>query len=112
MDKLVKLALLGNRKAQEEITKRGELLPCPFCGGKAVLFRQRAWVICENCKTEGELCENSEKAIEKWNTRPKLVTFCKDCKRYYKGKCMAYDEFVSVEPDDFCGRGEVLDNDN
>lgn len=28
------LALLGDRAAQERITERGELLPCPFCGGK------------------------------------------------------------------------------
>lgn len=26
------LALLGDRAAQERITKRGELLPCPMCG--------------------------------------------------------------------------------
>ena len=28
------LALLGDREAQEAITARGELLPCPFCLGK------------------------------------------------------------------------------
>lgn len=26
------LALLGDRAAQERITERGELLPCPYCG--------------------------------------------------------------------------------
>lgn len=29
------LALLGDRAAQERITERGELLPCPLCAGKA-----------------------------------------------------------------------------
>lgn len=31
------LALLGDRAAQERITKRGELLPCPFCRKDAVM---------------------------------------------------------------------------
>lgn len=29
------LALLGDRAAQERITDRGELLPCPFCLGRS-----------------------------------------------------------------------------
>lgn len=33
----VKLALLGDRAAQERITKRGELVPCPFCHNDAVV---------------------------------------------------------------------------
>lgn len=28
------LALLGDRAAQERITERGELLPCPLCGSE------------------------------------------------------------------------------
>ena len=28
------LALLGDRAAQERITARGELLPCPLCGAE------------------------------------------------------------------------------
>lgn len=31
----IKLALLGDKAAQERLTECGELLPCPFCGGKA-----------------------------------------------------------------------------
>ena len=30
-------ALLGDREAQEAITARGELLPCPHCGGRPVI---------------------------------------------------------------------------
>ena len=32
------LALLGDRAAQERITERGELLPCPFCGGEVKII--------------------------------------------------------------------------
>lgn len=35
------LALLGDRAAQERITERGELLPCPFCGSSKVKVRHR-----------------------------------------------------------------------
>lgn len=28
----ITLALLGDHAAQERITERGELLPCPLCG--------------------------------------------------------------------------------
>lgn len=35
MDELIRRALLGNRQAQEECTRRGIVLPCPFCGGKS-----------------------------------------------------------------------------
>lgn len=34
-DRTITLALLGDRAAQERITERGELLPCPFCLGKS-----------------------------------------------------------------------------
>lgn len=30
----ITLALLGDREAQERVTARGELLPCPLCGAK------------------------------------------------------------------------------
>lgn len=37
MDEVTR-ALLGDREAQERVTERGELLPCPFCGnGDAIL---------------------------------------------------------------------------
>ena len=36
----IRRALLGDKEAQETITARYELLPCPFCGGEASLFVQ------------------------------------------------------------------------
>lgn len=36
MDDLTRRAMLGDREAQEELTKQGKLLPCQ-CGGAAVV---------------------------------------------------------------------------
>lgn len=33
MTDLERRALLGDRQAQEECTRHGIVLPCPFCGG-------------------------------------------------------------------------------
>lgn len=35
MDSLVRKALLGDKKSQEECTEKGIVLPCPFCGNAA-----------------------------------------------------------------------------
>lgn len=140
MDDLIKRALLGDRAAQQQLTNRGELLPCPKCNkspcahedllpvdresGKVKIFykiycpdlhacvvRESSYFLSLCAMPEPECGYNAWKAaVEEWNTRPKLVTFCKNCKHYCKGKCMAYDEFVGVEPNDFCGRGEEADN--
>ena len=40
-DRTIKLALLGDKASQERLTDRGELLPCPFCGGKAEAKTQK-----------------------------------------------------------------------
>ena len=36
-----RLALLGDRDAQERLTQRGELLPCPCCGGTPTIKIQK-----------------------------------------------------------------------
>lgn len=33
----IQKAMLGDREAQERVTERGELLPCPFCGNDSVV---------------------------------------------------------------------------
>lgn len=35
-------ALLGDRAAQERITERGELLPCPMCGSKKLKVEHKS----------------------------------------------------------------------
>lgn len=64
-------ALLGDRSAQERITERGELLPCPFCGGNAELKR-----------TSGGYSQNPVTIMERWEVR------CKN-------RCTASNSFCS-----------------
>lgn len=77
MDK-VKRALLGDRKAQAELTKQGRKLPCHVCGKKAkIMFREGLFVIiCSdeycNCLTVAEPVRSM--AIRKWNERAEILT--------------------------------------
>lgn len=77
MDK-VKRALLGDRKAQAELTKKGRKLPCHVCGKKAkIMFREGLFVImCSdeycNCLCVAE--PDRMTAIRKWNERPEILT--------------------------------------
>lgn len=77
MDK-VKRALLGDRKAQAELTKQGRKLPCHVCGKKAkIMFREGLFVImCSDeycdCLCVAESVRSM--AIRKWNERPEIMT--------------------------------------
>ena len=51
-----------------------QLLPCPFCGGEAILRGHQApeyWVACHGmgCKASTEGFGTKSKAIDAWNTR-------------------------------------------
>ena len=49
-----------------------ELMPCPFCGGEAILQRsekQTYFVLCCKCGACGPVCETRRTAIEAWNRR-------------------------------------------
>lgn len=100
MDDDIRLAFLGDKAAQEHVTERGELLPCPCCKGVAVwryssgpyyMFNVR--VKCESCghqtvpafygnngtiKIEEANEYGKEKAVrlvtKRWNTRALLLT--------------------------------------
>lgn len=76
----IEKALLGDCEAQKRVTERGELLPCPFCGGSPEMI--------DNGKLFGVRCQNlscsgydvkpeyggASYAREGWNTRPALLT--------------------------------------
>lgn len=71
MTELERRALMGDKKAQEECTEKGIVLPCPFCGGNGkVSFKDsrfvgqnfrgdkllvyRVQVICNRCRSRGK----------------------------------------------------------
>jgi len=78
------------------------LLPCPFCGGEAVVTTKRwtnalgdvdytARAACPRCsdihRHVGDTEEEAiEKAIEAWNTRSESAGFCKSL--YENGGCI------------------------
>lgn len=71
------LALLGIHIAQERVTKRGELLPCPICGGneiKSCYVMGDFWFQCNKCGC-GCGFHSSEKIARKdWNTRAPVLS--------------------------------------
>lgn len=47
-----------------------QLLPCPFCGGKADFSETNAWwVTCNECNAETDADMSPEGAAEYWNKR-------------------------------------------
>ena len=97
MTELERRAMLGDRQAQEECTRKGILLPCPFCGGKAsvscdpdgaVDTMGRVWaytVVCQKCCATSGLLFSQIMVIGKWNTRPApTIGRCKDCSNWNK----------------------------
>ena len=74
---IIKRAMLGDKKAQEEITARGWLLPCPHCGNKDYIFVESVEkIFCGNCGCSTRTFTGGavEKVLENWNSRPQLLT--------------------------------------
>ena len=74
------LALLGDIASQNKVSEKGELLPCPFCGGKAELhsfsslFANSLYVRCERCWAKTMFYGEKEKIIREWNRRRRVLT--------------------------------------
>ena len=118
MTDLERRAMLGDRQAQEECTRQGIVLPCPFCGGKAMIeyddimpFEYSAF--CEDCGVMPSVSEDKQVTISVWNTRPAPpIGWCKDCEHYtLRGHCKIHSQepdehgpgaYVEMLPDDFC----------
>lgn len=110
---LIRRALLGDQKAQQECTEKWIVLPCPKCFGDGVKIKGDGhdiydpdtlgyidsipdsilYVTCDNCNLcsncitveDGEEREDAEKRlIAEWNTRPAPpVGRCGECKHAY-----------------------------
>lgn len=51
---------------------KNDLLPCPFCKGKASIMQNYLnyyFVICEKCFARTDVKRLKEKAVELWNQR-------------------------------------------
>lgn len=88
MNDLERRALLGDQKAQEECTRRGIVLPCPFCGGVAMIEYDTVSpfeynVFCGDCGVMLGISEDKQVAISEWNTRPAPpIGRCGECGAY------------------------------
>lgn len=113
---LERRALLGDRQAQEECTRQEIALPCPFCGGAAIVEYDTMepfeyTVLCGDCGVINGTSEDKQVAISEWNRRPAPpIGRCKDCIHYFQSECLKiYDDGACSEyarqerkPDDFC----------
>lgn len=88
MNDLERRAMLGDRQAQEECTRRGIVLPCPFCGGVAMIEYDTVSpfeynVFCGDCGVMLGISEDKQVAISEWNTRPAPpIGRCGECGAY------------------------------
>ncbi len=86
MTDLERCAMLGDREAQEECTRQGILLPCPFCGEKPFVKTQELdgytikTISC--CITVEKLVTPLvDWALKAWNTRvAPPIRRCDTCK--------------------------------
>lgn len=84
MTNLERRALLGDRQAQEECTRRGIILRCPRCGKNAASEKYCMgdfWYECEDCHTSSGFHSSTKMALEDWNTRPAPpIGRCGECR--------------------------------
>lgn len=72
-----RFALLGDHAAQERLTERGELLPCPGCKSENCIARflfRECWYECYDCGWKGPSEYDQETARKSWNTRAPILT--------------------------------------
>lgn len=119
MTNLERRALLGDRQAQEECTRKGVVLPCPCCGGREIETKYVCgdyWCECVKCGTAGGFHCRKSGAIAKWNTRQALLLGrCVECKHRSKDDPTVCNHpvtglFDMLTPDDFCSYFEPKDS--
>lgn len=109
---LIRRALMGDKQAQEECTKKGIALPCPFCKGEAIVEYDAIApfeydVVCGDCGVRRGISEDKKIALKEWNTRPaQPVGRCGECKA--KEKAVVNDKGFLICP---ASGMEITDND-
>lgn len=115
MNDIERRALLGDRHAQEECTRKGIALPCPqcFCAMQEkgeYFLHPKSWCGFSFPYSEDEFVV-SKKCLSDWNTRlAPPIGRCKDCLHYFQMECLKiYDDGNASKdarqerkPDDFC----------
>ena len=66
-------ALLGDHEAAKRLTKKGALLPCPFCGYDIPELGD-AWGYCPKCRCYGPTKDSYWEGILAWNTRVPILS--------------------------------------
>lgn len=111
MTNLERRALLGDRQAQEECTRRGIVLGCPRCGkgGASTKYVMGDyWYECPHCHSASGFHSSAEVALADWNTRPAPpIGRCEECSRSeveWTGErtCNLSLRSVTVQDDYFC----------
>ena len=75
----IKLAMLGSKEAAKRLTDAGVLVPCPFCGGEAMMeydtMQPFEWaVFCGDCGVMPTTSEDEQVARLAWNTRAPILS--------------------------------------
>lgn len=113
MDGLIRRALLGDERAQQECTRREIVLPCPKCGKGKIIFwdKKMKWYSCWDCGMKSGPKKSFGEALRDWNTRPgPPIGRCKDCFQYHSegpgvGYCSLDDQ--GREETNFCSEFEL-----
>ena len=72
-------ALLGDREAARRLTEQGVLVPCPWCGGEAMVEYDTIEpfeyvVFCGDCGVMTTTSEDEQVARLAWNTRAPILS--------------------------------------
>ena len=72
-------ALLGDHEAARRLTDAGVLVPCPFCGGEAMVEYDTTEpfeyaVFCGDCGVMPTTSEDEQVARLAWNTRAPILS--------------------------------------
>ena len=75
----IKRALLDDREAAKRLTEAGVLVPCPFCGGEAMVEYDTTEpfeyaVFCGDCGVMPTTSEDEQVARLAWNTRAPILS--------------------------------------